>query len=99
MPYRYTRPPGWAKLRQRILYRDQHTCYRCGRQADEVDHIIGVTTWTRQQLPGNPHHPDNLAAICTNCHRAKSDRERREGQQHRPSRNRPTEPHPGRLTA
>jgi 5-methylcytosine-specific restriction enzyme A len=58
-------PPGWARLRRRILHRDP-TCTECGqRPSTEVDHLEA----------GDNHDPSNLRGICTPCHRTKSSRE------------------------
>jgi 5-methylcytosine-specific restriction endonuclease McrA len=58
----------WRKLRDRILKRDEHRCYICGRDgADEVDHIIPLFEG------GSKADPGNLAAIHDDpCHQAKS---------------------------
>lgn len=58
-------PSNWHAIRQRVLRRDWQICYLCGSPANEVDHIN----------PGDDHSMENLAAICTNCHRKKSSRE------------------------
>lgn len=58
-------PKGWKKLRESVLNRDGHICYLCGDTASEVDHIAR----------GDNHSMENLAAICTPCHRRKSSRE------------------------
>jgi Restriction endonuclease len=34
-------PKGWAKVRRRVLARDNGICYLCGHPgADSVDHVI-----------------------------------------------------------
>ncbi|MFJ5923866.1 HNH endonuclease [Kitasatospora sp. NPDC092948] len=80
-------PADWPAIRQRILRRDRHTCYRCGGRAREVDHI----------RRGDDHSDTNLAAICTPCHRAKSSSEGGSATRraYRPTRRRPPERHPG----
>jgi 5-methylcytosine-specific restriction protein A len=78
-------PPEWDSIRRRILERDGHRCYLCGRSAVQVDHV----------RTGDDHRPGNLAAICTPCHREKS---AREGGQVTAGRSpRPRERHPGLL--
>lgn len=57
-----TNARAWRRTRTRILDRDGHRCTKCGRHADEVDHI------TR----GAGDHPDNLRAMCAACHKAKT---------------------------
>ncbi|MBM0205051.1 HNH endonuclease [Micromonospora sp. STR1s_5] len=62
----------WDAITQRILRRDEHTCYVCGRQeATQVDHKMPVSEG------GSPRDEDNLGAICaTPCHKEKSEAER-----------------------
>lgn len=64
----------WVKLRGRILDRDQHlcqACYRKGRitEAREVDHIV-------PKAQDGTDEDENLEAICTPCHKAKTQAER-----------------------
>lgn len=68
----------WVKARDRILKRDAYMCQPCltaGRPtpATQVDHII-------PKAKGGTDDPDNLQAICTDCHDAKSAREAAEAQ-------------------
>lgn len=65
-------PPNWnSEIRPAILLRDGYRCRwlthgtRCGRQANQVDHI----------KPGNDHRPENLQALCAEHHAAKSSAE------------------------
>ncbi|MGW2579883.1 HNH endonuclease [Streptomyces virginiae] len=68
-----SRSPGWNRLRLSILRRDSHRCYLCGNpKANEVDHIVPVSA-------GGTDNPLNLAACCSTCHRAKTQREARRG--------------------
>lgn len=68
------KPPGTQRrslderTRARILRRDGHTCYQCGDTASQVDHITPVRE-------GGTDDDNNLAAICTRCHGAKSSAE------------------------
>jgi 5-methylcytosine-specific restriction protein A len=85
-------PQGWDKTQARILRRDRHICWLCGRPgADGVDHVI----------PGDDHQDPNLRAVHHNvapyCHRKKSAAEG-VAARHRYPRRRPTEPHPGAAT-
>ena len=83
-------PRNWSALRRRVLARDKW-CRKCGLNLSaEVDHI----------QPGDNHALDNLAGVCTPCHRRKSSTEG--GQASARSRaamaalrKRPPEPHPG----
>ncbi|MGV9271571.1 HNH endonuclease [Kitasatospora sp. NPDC003701] len=80
-------PKDWPARRARILARDHATCYVCGRQATEVDHV----------RRGDDHSEGNLKAICGSCHRAKSSREGGSATRWRyqARRRRPPEAHPG----
>ena len=68
---------SWAKLRVRIMRRDAGLCQPClhaGRvtAAKQVDHIIPKTE-------GGTDAENNLQAICTACHKAKTGREAAKG--------------------
>lgn len=65
----------WDKLRKHVLRRDDYLCQTClmsGRvtEAREVDHII-------PKSQDGTDDCENLASICTACHRAKTQREAR----------------------
>lgn len=79
-------PPDWARRRQRVLRRDEHTCQirgdRCTTVATEVDHVGD---------PGN-HELDSLQAVCSPCHATKTGRD---VQARKPRRRRAPETHPG----
>lgn len=83
-------PPGWAKIRARILERDP-VCKICNvRPSAFCDHIIAMA---------DRHEPADLQGVCGPCHDQKSAREgaaaaKAKG---RPSRTRPREQHPGLL--
>jgi 5-methylcytosine-specific restriction endonuclease McrA len=71
---RWQRPPGWDKLRESILERDNWVCYICGNPgADTVDHVTSLAR-------GGTNAHSNLAAVHDrtppHCHRAKTNRER-----------------------
>lgn len=52
----------WEMIRQQILERDGHRCVLCGRRGRlEVDHIKPLA-W------GGNNDPDNLRALCRDCH-------------------------------
>lgn len=83
-------PPDWPRRRTRILRRDHHRCQHCGAPATDVDHIV----------PGDDHHDTNLQALCRPCHNTKTQAEAQAARHHpdRPTRDRPTRPHPGLAT-
>jgi 5-methylcytosine-specific restriction enzyme A len=63
----------WVKTREAILKRDNHLCQPCltnGRPtpATQVDHIINKSD-------GGTDDHGNLQAICTDCHKDKTQRE------------------------
>ena len=71
----------WERVRRLVLARDCGICQPClklGRvhAGTEVDHIISKAKaeklrWTAEQID----HPDNLQAINTDCHKAKTQAE------------------------
>ena len=66
---------AWVKRRERILLRDCGLCQVCkhvGRVtiATDVDHIIS-------KARDGTDDDDNLQAICRDCHKAKTARERK----------------------
>lgn len=68
------RPPGAlaprrrpipARLRARVLERDEHACVECGTTSGlQIDHIIPVAK-------GGPTDEDNLRALCGPCNTRK----------------------------
>jgi 5-methylcytosine-specific restriction endonuclease McrA len=62
-------PIGWAKIRARVLRRDNNTCVYCGGQATEVDHIIPVSR-------GGTHVLSNLCASCKGCNASRNHEQR-----------------------
>ena len=58
-------PPDWPRRVAFVLHRDRNRCYRCGRYAKRVDHIVA----------GDDHSYANLAAICLDCDKRKSSAE------------------------
>lgn len=64
---------AWDKLRKRILSRDKYLCQTCARKgrltpANEVDH-------KKPKAKGGTDSEDNLEAICSPCHKAKTSAE------------------------
>ena len=64
---RKTNNANWKKLRNRILQRDNFTCYLCGNEATTVDHIIPLAK-------GGTDDEWNLAGACKRCNYSKQDR-------------------------
>jgi 5-methylcytosine-specific restriction protein A len=64
----------WLKLRKRIMQRDIWQCQPCKKNgrltiAEEVDHIIC-------KAHGGTNDEDNLQAICKECHKTKTAKEK-----------------------
>ena len=86
-------PSDWAKRRIRVLRRDGFRCRitgpHCLTLATEVDHIVH----------GDDHRLGNLQAVCSRCHRAKTQAEAAGAQAAVRERSlRPAEGHPGAVT-
>jgi 5-methylcytosine-specific restriction enzyme A len=65
-----TRGDKWMKKRRRILRRDP-VCRVCKREPSvEVDHIVPLSE-------GGTDKDSNLAGVCANCHRVKTQEESR----------------------
>ena len=61
---------AWDKIRKQIMQRDGYLCQPCRRQgrptpAKAVDHIT-------PKAKDGTDDPDNLQAICNDCHKAKT---------------------------
>jgi 5-methylcytosine-specific restriction endonuclease McrA len=60
--------PNENVIRDRIIERDESTCYLCGKRCQDkeihLDHIIPLAL-------GGPHTEDNLAVACAPCNQAK----------------------------
>lgn len=61
----------WKVTRDKVMLRDLYRCQRCGREAYLVDHIIPSELDWEHRLD-----TDWLQALCQNCHRLKTKRER-----------------------
>src|SRR5262245_23908439 len=64
---------AWTRLRATVMRRDGYLCQPCRRverltPADEVDHVV-------PKAQGGSDDLTNLEAICTPCHKAKTQRE------------------------
>lgn len=67
----------WQKLRAQVLKRDKHLCIPCKKQgkltlAKEVDHIV-------EKANGGTDEMSNLQAICTPCHKDKTNNRKERG--------------------
>lgn len=74
----YERRPGTEDLRPVVLARDGYICQMCGKGLTpttyEMDHI---KPFRRFKIPVEANTLENLWVLCLDCHRAKSDAERR----------------------
>lgn len=69
-------PKDWPAIVMTVLRRDHHRCQhrredtgrKCGRHANQVDHII-------RPADGGTDHPSNLQALCEWHHQRKSSSE------------------------
>jgi 5-methylcytosine-specific restriction endonuclease McrA len=57
----------WRKIRERVLVRDNYTCYYCACEATTVDHIV-------PRRLGGDDSMDNLVAACKKCNYSKGGR-------------------------
>jgi 5-methylcytosine-specific restriction endonuclease McrA len=62
MPNRGQYDYKWQKLRLRVLSEENRTCYRCGRFADSVDHLVPLC-----ERPDLRLERSNLRACCRAC--------------------------------
>ncbi len=53
-------PPNWQALREETFRRYGHVCWKCGRFAGSVDHVIA-------RALGGSHDPSNLRPACSSC--------------------------------
>lgn len=74
----YEKRPGWADLRPLIVERDGHICQICetpvAEGTAEVDHLKPVQRFKR---PVDANAPDNLWTLCKECHKWKTESDRR----------------------
>jgi len=68
---------SWVKLRKLVFKRDSHLCQDClkagiYRNGNQCDHIIPKSQGGLDSL-------DNLQCLCENCHKMKTNRERKNG--------------------
>jgi len=74
----YESRPGWADIRLVVLQRDDFTCGLCKNQVTEanaqVDHLRPYRNFKR---PVDANRPENLWTLCEECHKRKTQRDRR----------------------
>ncbi len=76
--YNFYRTRQWSHLRQQVLDRDHYLCQYCkviGKitpNSKTVDHIVPV-----EAQPNSKADINNLAVICRQCHRKKTDWEQK----------------------
>ena len=56
----WVKPPGWRKLRAATFVRYGRQCWRCGRYATTIDHVIPAVL-------GGSHDLSNLRLACSHC--------------------------------
>ncbi len=59
-----TYPDNWEELRELVFQRDNRTCVNCGEPAEQVDHIVPLSS-------GGTNKPSNLVSLCVQCHVSK----------------------------
>lgn len=70
----YIRVPFTRRVplnRRAVFMRDQHRCQYCGRQAENIDHVVPKSR-------GGLHSWDNVVACCRRCNTRKGGRTPRE---------------------
>lgn len=71
--YSFYQSRQWSSLRNQVLDRDHYVCQYCGQpNSRTVDHIVPIAV-----DHGLMADVDNLATICSRCHRSKTDWEQR----------------------
>lgn len=61
----------YKKRRLMVLARDQYTCFYCGGEANQVDHVVPIVKDTSMQ---NAVDMDGMVSACADCNRRKSSR-------------------------
>lgn len=70
----------WKKCRETILKRDRYRCQTpgCYNPAEEVHHKTKLTPKNIND-PMVSMNPENLISLCGDCHKAKHERDKRDG--------------------
>ena len=75
----------WEAVRHFVMMRDRYTCRRCGRPAQEVHHKVHLSPdniWD----PRITLNPENLVALCRDCHFAQHIEDKEEGKKRKNSK-------------
>ncbi len=74
----YEARPGWADIRLEALQRDDFTCFSCKTKVTysnaQVDHLDPYRNFKR---PVDANRLGNLVTLCEECHKRKTQRDRR----------------------
>lgn len=66
--YQFYRSRQWQELRRQVLDRDHYVCCYCGKpNSRTVDHVVPIEFDQHRKAS-----IDNLATICRDCHRLKT---------------------------
>jgi 5-methylcytosine-specific restriction enzyme A len=58
---------AWRDCRKEVLRRDMYTCAYCYARAEEIHHVIPLTSENINDIT-IALNPDNLIALCHSCH-------------------------------
>jgi len=71
--YSLLRETDWGFFKTRILFRDNHTCQKCGSHKElEVDHKVAIMNG------GDMWDENNLWVLCNKCHKEKTKEDRKQ---------------------
>ncbi|MBO7336438.1 MAG: HNH endonuclease [Lachnospiraceae bacterium] len=72
----------WEKVRTFVMMRDRYMCQKCGRPAQEVHHKIHLSPENIWDV-SITLNPDNLVALCRDCHFAQHEEDKAKGNKKR----------------
>jgi 5-methylcytosine-specific restriction endonuclease McrA len=61
----------YKRRRLQVLVRDNYTCFYCGGEANQVDHVVPIA---KDNSLANAIDMDGLVACCVDCNKRKSSR-------------------------